>query len=407
VSADLRRGDLDGRDWDAAVVGAGPAGALAAFELGRAGAEVLLLDRQAFPRWKVCGCCLGPGTQSVLHEAGLARVLDQARAAPLHTLRLSGWSTRADVPLGTSVALSRSVLDASLVRAAVSAGVTFAAPARARLGPCAGGRRTLFVELGGAVTEVRARVVVAADGLGSPLLTEALHHGARRGGEERGDGVEPGARIGFGALFPDLGRVYAAGVIHMALGPGGYVGVVRLADGTLDVAAALAPRGPGSGARPEEAVRRLLEDAGFPPLAGTPLEGWRGTPRLTRSLPTRGADRLFAVGDAAGYVEPFTGEGIGWALSGARTLAPIALEGIRDWRPELLEAWDRAYEGSIGRAARLCRGLAWGLRRPAVARAGLRALSRFPVLAAPFVARAGRSPSRPASGLTLPPRRTR
>ncbi|HSW29634.1 MAG TPA: FAD-dependent monooxygenase [Longimicrobiales bacterium] len=399
MSAEARGSDLDARVWDAVVVGAGPAGALFAFELGRAGAEVLLLDRQAFPRWKVCGCCLSPGTQSVLHEAGLARILDEVGTVPLHTLRLAGWSAVADIMLGPSVAMSRSALDAALVRAAASVGVTFVAPARARLGPCHAGHRTLFVEIAGVVTDVRARVVIAADGLGSPLLAEALHGG-------RDAGIAPWSRIGFGALFPTATPGYPAGVIHMAVGSEGYVGLVRLEDGTLDVAGALDPAVLGGGTRPEAAVRGLLERAGFPALDGTPTEGWRGTPRLTRRATTRGADRLLAVGDASGYVEPFTGEGMAWALSGARTLAPIALEGIRDWRPELVRAWDRRYEETIGAAARLCRGLSWALRRPALARRGLRALSRLPFLAAPFVARAARSPSRPTTVLATPPRRT-
>jgi flavin-dependent dehydrogenase len=388
MRAPARAPEIDTRVWDAVVVGSGPAGALAAFELGRAGADVLLLDRQAFPRWKVCGCCLSPGTQSVLHEAGLAHVLDDARPAPLHTLRLSGWSTVTDIELEASVALSRSVLDASLVRAAESVGVTFAAPARARLGPCGAEHRTLFVELAGAVMEVRARVVIAADGVGSPLLGEAHGHGPD-------EGVARRSHVGFGAVFPPSTQGYGPGVIHMAVGPGGYVGLVRLEDGTLDVASALDPSVLGRGLRPEDMVRRLLAGAGFPELSGAPMEAWRGTPRLTRRVRARGAERLLAVGDAAGYVEPFTGEGIGWALAGARSLAPIALEAIRDWRPGLLRKWDRTHEETVGAAARFCRVVSWTLRRSGLSRAGLLALSRAPGLAEPFVMRAARAPSRP------------
>lgn len=383
--------NLDAHAWDAVVVGAGPAGAMTAFELARAGADVLLLDRQAPPRWKVCGCCLSPGAQAVLAEAGLASVLVGNRAVPLHTLRLAGWSRVADIPLGPSVALSRAALDLSLVRAACEAGAVLAAPARARPGPCGPAHRAVSVELADARVQVRARVVVAADGIGSPFLSEALRDGgAGRGAGER---VRPGAPIGFGARYPGATAGYGAGVIHMAVGEGGYVGLVRLEDGSLDVAAALDATAAG---RPAEAVRRLLEGAAFPALGGEPSDGWRGTPRLTRRLPTRGADRLFAVGDAAGYVEPFTGEGIGWALAGARTLAPIALEGIREWRADLVRAWDRAHERTVGEAARLCRAVSWTLRHPVLTRAGLAALTRVPGLAAPFVARAGRAPLEPS-----------
>jgi len=376
--------------WDAVVVGAGPAGAMTAHELARAGASVLMLERTPFPRWKVCGSCLSPGTQQTLGSAGLGHLLPGMGARPLHALRVGGWGVSAELSLGTSVAVSRSARDAALVEAATAAGAAVINPARARLGAARGGYRAVTVESEEGEEEVQARVVVAADGLGSPLLTAALGPRAPADG-----GVAPGAPIGFGALFPADTPGFPPGVIHMAVGAGGYVGLVRLEDGTLDVAAALAARGAGgvAGERPEGAVARLLEGAGFPRLEGTPLHGWKGTPRLTRTLPTRGAERLLAVGDAAGYVEPFTGEGVGWALAGARALAPLALEGIRAWDPGLVAEWDRTYGRTIGAQARLCRGIAWALRRPTISRAGIRLLRTVPAVAGPFVRWAGRAPA--------------
>ncbi|GMV03966.1 MAG: oxidoreductase [Gemmatimonadota bacterium] len=396
-------------DWDAVVVGAGPAGALTALELARAGAAVLLLDRAAFPRWKVCGSCLSPGAQEVLADAGLGPALRALRPAPLHTLRLAGWGTRAHVPLGPSVAVSRAALDAAVARAAVEAGATFLAPARARLAGVEEEWRVLELEAEGRRNTVRARLLVAADGVGSPLLAEALG--------SRAPAPDPGARIGFGALFaaeisahepscepsyePGCEPSYEPGVIHMAVAAGGYVGAVRLEDGTLDVSAALDPGdGPGVGAggavRPEARVASILAEAGFPALPAEPLAGWRGTPRLGRRVPTRGAHRLLAVGDAAGYVEPFTGEGMAWALAGARALTPIALEGIRAWRPGLVAAWDRAHDDTVGAAARLCRGVSRALRSPALSRVGLHVVRHVPGVAAPFVHRAARAPGVPA-----------
>jgi flavin-dependent dehydrogenase len=394
------------RDWDAVVVGAGPAGSMTALELARAGASVLLVERTPFPRWKVCGSCLSPGTQEVLRSAGLGHILPELGAPSLHTLRLAGWGQAAQIPLGPSVAVSRAALDAALVRSTREAGVTFLAPARATVGACAAGFRRVALEVGGETAEVEARVVVAADGLGSPTLgrAQALDAGSR-GSRVAGGHVTPSAPIGFGALFPIDASGFEAGVIHMAVGAEGYVGAVRLEDGTLDVAAALnvdadaaeeragagrAGTGRASHIRPEEAVSRLLEGAGFSSLPQAPLEGWKGTPRLTRTVPVRGAQRVFAVGDAAGYVEPFTGEGVGWALAGARTLAPLALEGIRRWDPGLVRAWDRAYESTVGVQARLCRGLAWALRRPGLSRVGIHLLRNVPAVGGPFVRWAGR-----------------
>ncbi len=61
--------DLGERLWDVVVVGAGLAGAMVALELGRRGCEVLLLERQPFPRWKVCGACLNGAAQEALAHA--------------------------------------------------------------------------------------------------------------------------------------------------------------------------------------------------------------------------------------------------------------------------------------------------------------------------------------------------
>lgn len=390
--------------WDAVVIGAGPAGAATALELARSGASVLLVERTPFPRWKVCGSCLGPGTQEVLRSLGMGHLLAGLGARWLGTLRLAGWGVTANVPLASSVAVSRAALDAALVEVAVGAGVTFLAPGRAQVEGREGGARLVALEAAGERVVIRAKVVVAADGLGSPSLGRALDDGS--GGEGVGIWqVSPSARVGFGALFPADTPGFEAGVIHMAVGPSGYVGAVRLEDGTLDVAAALSlpaagggaegggrgGRGIGSHTRPEDAVSRILDEAGFPPLPRKPLAGWRGTPRLTRAVRSRGAERLFAVGDAAGYVEPFTGEGVGWALAGARTLAPIALDGIHAWNDGLVDAWDRAYVATVGVQARLCRGLAWGLRRPWLSHAGIHVLRRMPSMARPVVRWAGRA----------------
>ncbi len=384
--ADGPRPDLGSRVWDALVVGAGPAGSMTARELARGGASVLLVERKAFPRWKVCGCCLSAGTLSVLEEAGLGHVPPDLGAVPLRSLRIAGWSTGAEIPLSGSFAVSRSSLDEALVDAAVAAGVTFVAPARARPAGLEPDARAVHLELDGVSKTVRARIVIAADGLGSSFLSHASAGGVS-------PAVADDARIGLGAVFGSSVGEYGAGVVHMAVGDAGYVGLVRLENGTLDVASALDPRRLGAGRRPEALVNEILAGAGWQPLPSDPIEGWSGTPMLTRSRAVLGDERLFAVGDAAGYVEPFTGEGMAWALSGARTLAPIAAEGVRSWDPGLVPAWDRAYRRTIGRAAGLIRGVVWGLRRPGISRAGLHLLSLAPSLAAPFVRRAARAPA--------------
>ncbi len=72
------RTDLSERLWDVVVVGAGLAGAMVALELGRRGCEVLLLERQPFPRWKVCGAVLNAAAQRALTHAGLDGLVAQS-----------------------------------------------------------------------------------------------------------------------------------------------------------------------------------------------------------------------------------------------------------------------------------------------------------------------------------------
>lgn len=368
--------------WDAAVVGAGPAGAMTALELARLGKSVLLLERQRFPRWKVCGATINPRAADALERAGLGTLLETAGAKPLRALRIGGWGSQADVRLDGSWALSRAALDLGLTEAARDLGVEFVQGARARLGGVSTDFRSLQVTVDRRELEVRARVVIAADGLASGFLAQA------------GVPSQPNPRnkrplIGFGASFhgPFPGR--DEGIVHMAVGEDGYVGMVRVEDGSLNVAAALAAgavRARGSG-RP--VVEGIVRQAGWRALPGEPDAKWQGTPELTRRPAALGADRILAVGDAGGYVEPFTGEGIAWALSGARALAPIAAQAAEGWQADSLPRWEMAHRRVVGRAQGVCRAVAWTLARPGISRAALGALRRHPRLASPFVRRVG------------------
>ncbi len=181
------------------------------------------------------------------------------------------------------------------------------------------------------------------------------------------------------------GAGYGPGVVHMVVGPGGYVGLVRQEDQRLNVAAAFDAcfmRGHGS---PERAVRAHLESAGMPRLPDGIHRGWRGTPPLTRRLSSLGEERLFLVGDAGGYVEPFTGEGMAWALWGALALAPLVRAGVARWNDALVHRWEQVHRRRIRRGQRVCRMVAWGLRRPVMAHMALRVLGAVPDLARPLV----------------------
>ena len=377
----MRAGDARGTTpWDVVVVGAGPAGSMVACELGVAGLEVLLVDRMPFPRHKVCGACLSRGAVEVLADAGFGGLLDGLGTVALTELRVSGpgWISR--LPLSGGAVVSRSDLDHALAKAAQCRGATFLPGTRARLGPTETGCR--WLTLGGPTgeTRVRARVVVAADGLGGPLLQEA------RVPPE----ASPGSRVGLGALFDSRPAGYEPGVVYMAVGDVGYVGVVAQADGRLNVAAAVDP-GALRTRGPRALVGCLLAQAGLPGV-GELHAAWRGTPALTRSPSMLGAERVFRVGDAAGYVEPFTGEGMCWALSSARALSPLVARAVDAWTRDLLDEWGEQLRRRLAPAQRLCRTVAWGLRRPRLTRAAFGVLGAHPSLAALLLARAARPP---------------
>ena len=244
----------------------------------------------------------------------------------------------------------------------------------AAVGAIRKGARIVELRSSGSRRRIVASVVVDASGLGSCQVDEPAPVRSRAG------------RIGCSAMVPGRADDYKPGTIYMAVGRAGYVGLVRLERGGLNVAAALEPdsvRDTGVGA----VVEAVLREAGFPPPAGLGAADWNGTRALWQAPRRRAAERIFAVGDAAGYVEPFTGEGIGWAIHSSLLLAPISLRALEEWSPRLVSAWNTTYRAELGRSQRVCRGVSWLLRRPLAARCALRILERHPGLCRPIIRR--------------------
>jgi len=340
--------------WDVLVIGAGPAGSVTARELARRGSRVLLVDRASFPRPKVCGCCLNGAAIRTLERLRLDHVLEGA--APLDRLVLTAGARTAELPLGRGLALSREALDSRLLAEAVRSGVEF------RPG-------TIMNRDGELMTQ--ARVVVVATGL------------------MRGETpAKCGSRIGAGVVLPASAApsFYEPQAIHMAVGRGGYVGLVRLEDDRLDVAAAFDASFVKTAGGMGPAAESILRGAGRPVPHGLATGAWKGTPALTRRPPRVAGPRFFAVGDAAGYVEPFTGEGLAWAVMSGAALAPIAARAARAWDDSLAREWERTHRHIIGRRQRICRLVARVLRSPFLCRLAVRALGALPVLGRPVVA---------------------
>ena len=342
------------RDWDVVVVGAGPAGSLAALALAGWGVPTLLVERSTFPRYKVCGCCINGRACAVLERRGRRGRARPIRRGPPHLRPDGGRQTfRPAQPGGRLFALAGEIR-----RGAGGAGRPgrrrTSCPARGRASAAARtmrGSSAASYCIRGKRVEVRARVVLAADGLGGGPA------GAGRGTRPRR--ARSPDRGGRGA---DLGRARstsrgpctwrAAGRLRRPGPPGGRPARRgrRFRRAGCRAGRRAGPRGRGDARR-----GRLAGAAGL--WRG---RQWRGTPPLTRRAPSLAAERVFVLGDAAGYVEPFTGEGMAWALASARPWPrwPAAAAALAPAWPGLGGAAPprrRPAAGSAGRGRRLRR----------------------------------------------------
>ncbi len=375
--------------WDALVIGAGPAGALAARQAALSGKRVLLVDSKSFPRPKVCGACLNGQALSVLQSVGLDSLPAMLGGMPLNQfdVRSNGRGVRLALPKG--MAVSRLRFDAGLVEAAIAAGAAFLPETAAAVGAISGsGRdesRTVVLRFRDApAREASAGVVLAADGLAHASLRDCTEFTSR---------IARNARIGLGAAIVDSPPAYAPGTIFMAVGRRGYVGLVRVEDSLLNIAAALAPdfiKGHGS---PSAALASVVEEAGFPAIPALAESDCQGTLPLTRRTSPTAARRVLVLGDAAGYVEPFTGEGMAWALSAAVAATPFIERGLLKWDADVEREWQKALRRAVFGRQRWCRFFALALRHPLAMRIVLGTVSMVPSLSRPII----RSLNRPSS----------
>ena len=130
------------------------------------------------------------------------------------------------------------------------------------------------------------------------------------------------SRIGLGVVASEFPDDFKPGTIYMAVGRDGYVGLTRVGGQQLNISAAL-DRAAVKESSPAEVCRRIITGADFPVCHEMLAADWRGTVGLTRRRKKLAATRLFAVGDAAGYVEPFTGEGMSWAIRSGLAVVPF------------------------------------------------------------------------------------
>jgi flavin-dependent dehydrogenase len=375
VSPTLHLQTASQADWELIVVGAGPAGATAAREASRQGIRVLLLDRDNFPRRKVCGCCISPAALGLLNSAGLGHLPQDLRGKRLTEFRLAASHNLASVPLAGGIALSREQLDAALIQAAIDSGSAYLDSTQAVVRPGRSGCLVVMKQQGPPATAT-ARAVIVASGLGS----RSIEDGA---GDERRSSRR--SRIGAGAVCSAPDADYHDGTIYMACHQNGYVGLVRLEDRRLDLATALDVSAVKKHGGVAATVLRILKESGLPPVDGLEHLNWRGTAKLTQRRTKLFGEGFLVVGDAAGYVEPFTGEGIAWAMATGRAAVPFALQAMRASTTDVGPAWSREYRRVVGHRMRVCRTISFFLRQPRLMKWTTWALARRPQLAQPLV----------------------
>lgn len=358
------------RDWDVVVVGAGVAGAVSALHLARSGLRVLLAEKSRWPREKACGGCLNAAALHALAAAGVELNAGREYAR----MRLACGGRVAGFPLPQGLAISRKRLDALLVEYAIRAGAGFVSGMRASLREMTKHGRKVLLKSGARNFAITARVVLDCGGLASRLLPEIEWE------------VAPSVRIGVGASARGVPPWYRAGVIHMACAARGYVGLVRAEDGITNIAAALDPEWCSNIGGPSQAIAEILGSAGFPGIDNLRDVHWRGTPHLTRWRRALGAERVLILGDAAGYVEPFTGEGMAWALADAAAATSLVRDAVADWDDGIVARWSALHARNVRTRQRVCRGVSKILRRPRLLGAALPAMNALPAVVSPISA---------------------
>jgi flavin-dependent dehydrogenase len=364
------------RCWDVVIAGAGPAGAVAARQLATHDVSVLLVDRASFPRWKVCGCCLNGAALRTLEALGLGAPVRQSGAHRLSRMYLAVGPAKAILRLPHGVALSREAFDAALIEEAIDAGASFLPATEAVLLPDADALCKVRLRSGPEEIFTVGRVAIAADGLGGSFLRMTGGMAPR---------VASNSPIGAGAVFEEAPEFFGPGTVYMACGRGAYVGAVRLEDGRLDIAAALSRKQLRRSSGLGFLLRETLESCGFPSPSGCTHADWRGTPPLTRFRTRVAGHRLFVVGDSAGYVEPFTGEGMSWAIQAAVLLVSYVLEGLDRWDSRLPARWESCYRRFFRARRKVCLLARALLRYRPPARAAAELLGRAPGLVSPWV----------------------
>jgi menaquinone-9 beta-reductase len=316
--------------FDIAVVGGGPAGSVCAAFCSRAGLRTLVLEREKFPREKVCGDCLNPSVWPVLNRldlAGRVRALSHAKLARVEFIAIGGRKVIVDLPSGdaSEFAIKRSLFDKLLLKRAGEFGAQIREEATVT---ALTNNDSWKIETAGG-EKFAAQVLVGADGRNSTVAR--LCNLLPRPERER-IALQSHLRL------PDNFR----NRVVLQLLPHGYAGLSPVNDEELNVCLVAKPRNINA-----------LKSWATQHFNVSRDHTWRTITPLTRAPIPPIHENLFLIGDAARVVEPFTGEGIFYAMRSGELAATAIARIIRgeDRRPAMRE-FARAY-------AKMYRGRLW------------------------------------------------
>ena len=351
----------------ALVIGAGPAGSVAALLLARRGVAVTLVEQSRFPRDKVCGECVSALGRSVLQRHDLEEPLMAAGGVELTStcLRAGGQSASLALP-SPMLGISRAVLDSSLLAAAAAAGVTVLQPARAE-----------SIEGGGDVARCVVRDLRTNDV--RTLTADAVFLADGRSAL-LGDRPAATGDLGIKAHFEHVD--VPASAITLFGGGGCYGGVAPIEGGRWNVAISLtAARVKAAGGDLTRCFELML--SGDPAMAAAfansrRLGDWLAAPLPRFAVRDDWPARVVPVGNAAAALEPIGGEGMGLAMASAELAVDALLSGRVDRLPML-------YRVLWNRRSRFCRLAARLMAAPSTAAASIELLDRSSLATLPLM----------------------